>query len=145
HKRDPNSFQACTLAKIYVDVIRGITEVVSAKTEAFLLFVAAAGVATVYPLLLVGVVWWFGPFGGRAGGGPIELGGIGARDGVAGNFVGMMVSHMSFGFGGSPTPVNRTVWFYVIPCLQALVAVASIAVGVSATCAEWARRLVGVV
>jgi len=56
------------------------------------------------------------------------------------NWIAMMVSQMSFGFGGGSALAPETAFFWIIPLFQIAAATASIAVGVSSTCASWAVR-----
>jgi hypothetical protein len=77
-----------------------------------------------------------------AGGFFFVMSGLIALAGAAANFLGMIVSHLSIGFGTSSAAANETVFFVVLPLFQAAFAVAGIAIGSSSTCAALASRWV---
>ena len=91
-------------------------------------------------MVLVLLAGWMPPPPGEAGGWVFILGGILCLAGAASSFIAMLVSHMTFGFGVSTSHDETWVLFF-LPPFQALFGLASIALGVSSTCAGWAGRL----
>ena len=140
-RRRENSFLACTLGEIYRDIFRSIDAWMSPRAAAYLPFVLAAMFASVYPALLVLMVARLNPQH-DAGGFFFVFSGLIALAGAAANLLGMIVSHLSFGFGVSTASADQTVFFVILPLAQAAFALAGIAIGSSATCAAIASRYV---
>jgi hypothetical protein len=138
HRRRENSFQPCTLGGIYGDFVSSIPELQTPRIG-MILFLGLAGiVAAFYPVLLVVLVRWKSDAGAI-----FVLCGIVALLGAAVNFIAMLVSHMSIGFGSSSSSGDETWFIVIIPLVQAAFAVVSIVIGVSGACAGWASRIVG--
>jgi len=150
HRQRENSFLARTLAAIYHDVFGSLDDFTSARTGTFLSFVLAALFASIYPAMLVVMIVLLRPTGGAAasaaGGAETRvifvLGGGLALAGTAANFVGMLASHLTLGFGVSSASEDQTPFIVMIPIFQGLFALASVAIGFSATCAGLAARWV---
>ena len=137
HRRRENSFHPCTLGGIYGDFVSSIPELQTPRIGMILLLGLAGIVAAFYPVLLVILVRWK-----HDAGAIFVLLGIVALLGAVVNFIAMLVSHMTFGFGAS-TSNDETAFIAVIPLVQAAFAVASIVIGASSACAGSAGRIVG--
>ncbi len=142
HRRRPESFQACTLAELYRSFFRDMPSVLSPRTQGFALLGVVGVIACFYPAVLLIALRWLDPAPGPGGGAALVAGGILGLAGAAVNFLGMLISHMNFAFGGSQSTKDQTVFLFLIPLFQAAFALASIAIGTSSTCAQWAHRLV---
>jgi hypothetical protein len=140
HRRRENSFHACTLGEIYRDVLGSIEVWLSPRAGTFMSFVLTGMFASVYPALLVLMIARLRPY--DAGGFFFVLSGLVALAGAAANFLGIIVSHLSLGFGVSTSTADQTPFFVILPIFQAAFAVAGIAIGASATCAAIASRWV---
>jgi hypothetical protein len=144
HRRRANSFFACTLAEIYKDVFGSLDSLASARAGTYVSFVLAALFASGYPAMLVLMIWWLRPGSGAGGAGALfVLGGLLALAGTAANFIGMVVSHLTIGFGASSgATADQTPFLFAIPIFQGLFAFGSLAIGFSSTCASLADRWV---
>jgi hypothetical protein len=85
--------------------------------------------ASAFPMLFITLVHWAPPISGR--GWVYVLVGLLILVGAAVNFLGMLVSHMSFGFGVSNTTRDMTALIWIIPAFQSLFGIASIVAGTS--------------
>jgi hypothetical protein len=139
HRRRESSMQPCTLGGIYGDFIGAIPDLQTPRIGMLVLLGLAGVLASFYPALLVLLARWRSSTGGAL----LVLGGIVALLGAAVNFIVMLVSHMSLGFGTSSSSGDETPFIVVIPLVQIVFALASIAIGVSSACAGWASRVVG--
>jgi hypothetical protein len=153
HRQRENSFLARTLAAIYHDVFGSLDDFTSARTGTFLSFVLAALFASIYPAMLMVMIVLLRPAGGADGAAASAAGGAETRvifvlggglalAGTAANFVGMLASHLTLGFGVSSASEDQTPFIVIIPIFQGLFALASVAIGFSATCAGLAERWV---
>ena len=133
-----------TLAGVYKDILSdalpaledGIAVSSSARGVVwFLLLTAAAFVATTFPTIFVGLAKWWPAISGR--GAIYVILGIIALIGAAANFLVMLVSQMTFGFGASDSSVNITPFIWIIPVFQAFFGIASIVAGSSGRVAGW--------
>jgi hypothetical protein len=141
HRSRDNPFHPRTLAGLYWDLFGDIPELLERGKIGFLLL-ALAGIATCfYPALMVLMVRFVTAGDQRRGGGMFVLAGLVVLAGAMANFIAMLVSGMTFGFGVSNSK-DQTVFIALIPLFQIAFALASIAIGVSATCANWAHRMV---
>ncbi len=146
HRKKPDSFKTCSLWAFYLEFFREMPSL-RRKRERLLLALGALGVlATIYPAILaLGIVLTRGALGaGQAGGAWFVLGGIAALLGCCANFLAMIFSQMTFGFGGNSMERNPRWFFWAILIFQGAFAAASIAIGVCAACATWAGRAVGI-
>ena len=141
HHRKPSSFQACTLAEIYRGLFREMPPIPPPRLVLFLILSVAAIASTWYPAIFVLLARWSSAPVGDAGGPRLILGGVFAAMGAFANFVAMLVSHMSFSFGGGNSSHDETHFLWVIPAFQLIFAAASIAAGSSVTVANWLRHL----
>jgi hypothetical protein len=66
-----------------------------------------------------------------------------AAAGAFANFIAIIVSHLSLGFGVNTSSRDETPFIWIIPLFQMFFAAASIAVGSSANVAGWTCRLLG--
>jgi hypothetical protein len=92
-------------------------------------FVVAAFAATLLPVLLVPLMRWLPP---QPDWGPVYLlVGLLAIAGAIVNFIVMLASHMTFGFGVSNSGLGETSFIWIIPVFQIVFALVSILVGLS--------------
>lgn len=138
HQRRQELFKACTLGEVYLDVFREVPKHVDQRVVYFLLLLFAGLLGSFYPSLLVLMITWLRPASGAAGVWFI-VGGVLAGIGAAVNFLVILLSHMSFGFGGGGGPQTHTAFAWIIPLVQGCFAVASMVIGLSGTCARWVQ------
>ena len=143
HQRRENSFNACTLSEIYGQFFHDIPEIISPRLPLFLLLACAGIVAAFYPVIFALLAHWLLPTSGQNGRVIFLLGGLLAAAGAFANFIAIIVSHLSLGFGASTSSRDQTPFIWIIPSFQMLFAAASIAVGSSAHVAAWTCRLLG--
>ena len=143
HRRQENSFNACTLSEIYREFFSNIPEIISPRLPLFLVLGCAGIVAAFYPVIFALLAHWRLPASGQDGRGIFLLGGLVAAAGAFANFIAIIVSHLSLGFGTSTSSRDQTPFIWIIPLFQMLFAAASIAVGSSAHVAAWTCRLLG--
>jgi MFS family permease len=143
HRRRENSFNACTLGEIYGKFFQDIPEIISPRLPLFLLLSCAGIVAAFYPVIFVLLAHWLLPASGQNGRVIFLLGGLMAAAGAFANFIAIIVSHLSLGFGVNTSSRDETPFIWIIPLFQMFFAAASIAVGSSANVAGWTCRLLG--
>src|SRR5262249_53478697 len=107
----------------------------------FLLLGLAGIASSFYPAILVLMTRWAAPAAGQPGGELFILGGLVAAAGAFANFVAILVSHMSFGFGGGGATRGETAFCWILPLFQLAFAAASVTIGCSAACSGWFGRL----
>jgi MFS family permease len=147
HRRRENSFKDCTLGEIYGKLFRDEPEIfspelISPRIIVFLMLACTGIAAAFFPAIFALLAHWLSPPLGQAGGAVFVLGGLLAAAGVFANFVAIIASHLSFGFGSSSSG-DETPFLWIIPLFQLLFALASIAIGSSAHVADWTIRLLG--
>src|SRR4051812_36264737 len=102
HRRRGELFRPCTLAEIYCDLFSKMPPRVTPERAVFALLAVTGLVTCLYPPVLVLMVRFLrAGQQHRAGGGIFVLAGLIALAGAAANFIAMLVSHMTFGFGVS--------------------------------------------
>jgi MFS family permease len=143
HRRVADPFKACTLGEIYMQFLRDAPILESPKPLFLLMLFVAAMLSAFYPAIFVALAAWFSPVGASSGGALFVMGGLFAAAGAVANFIGMLVSHMSFGFGVSDSSRDQTPFLWIIPSFQLLFALFSILFGVSARCAGWLNYFLG--
>jgi hypothetical protein len=97
-----------------------------------------------YPAIFVALARCAFPIAGQPAGALFVFGGLLAAVGAMANFIGILVLHMSFGFGTGGSSRDETPFCWIIPSFQLLFAVGSFAVGCSATVTGWMSKLLGV-
>jgi hypothetical protein len=143
HRRRENSFNACTLSEIYGKFFQDLPEIISPRLPLFLLLGCAGIVAGFYPVIFALLAHWLLPASGQNDRVIFLLGGLMAAVGAFANFIAIIVSHLSLGFGVSTSSRDETPFLWIIPLFQMFFAAASIAVGSSAEVAGWTGRLLG--
>jgi MFS family permease len=128
HRRQENSFNACTLSEIYGQFFHNIPEIISPRLPLFLLLACAGIVAAFYPVIFVLLAHWLLPTSGQNGRLIFLLSGLLAAAGAFANFIAIIVSHLSLGFGTSTSSRDETPFIWIIPLFQMLFAAASIAI-----------------
>ena len=130
HRRKEELFKPCTLGEVYRDVLREMPRDVGGRGLIFLILLNVTGMwASLFPVIFVGMtrLW---PLG-QAPGVIYLMAGLVAVLGAAANFVAMLVSHMSFGFGVSNSSQGETPFIWIIPLFQILFGAGSIVLGCS--------------
>jgi MFS family permease len=143
HRRRKNSFNACRLSEIYGKFFQDIPEIISPRLPLFLLLGCVGIVAAFYPVIFALLPHWLSPASGQNGRVIFLLCGLMAAAGAFANFIAIIVSHLSLGFGVSTSSRDETPFIWIIPLFQMFFAAASIAAGSSADVAEWTCRLLG--
>jgi hypothetical protein len=142
HVYKPDSFKKNTLAAIYVDMYREIPRTRMARIWGFLILYSIGVVSSFYPAILVAMLRWVVPTASGTGGLWFVGGGLSALVGAAVNLLLILLSHVNFAWGGSSSTKDQTIFAWLLPLSQAVVAILSIVVGFSATCALFARSFV---
>lgn len=137
-KRGEYIYKALTLADIYADFFKNIPRMTRPGMRLLFLAGLAGLFACAFPALLVLMVWLLASGSGAAW---LIISGIVACLGAVANFLLILVSHMSFGFGTSSERLGN-VGTWAIPLFQFVFGVTGIAVGSSSACAAWAQRLI---
>lgn len=134
HVREEHSFKACTLSEIYGELFTEISSPTATRLGVILLL-ALAGVATAfYPALLVLLVRY-----ATNAAGWLVFAGVIALIGAGVNFFAMILSHTTFGFGGSTSGSDTvTVSFWLILAFQTAFALTSIVLG---AVSKWASGI----
>jgi hypothetical protein len=139
HRRKGELFKPCTLGEVYREIFREMPSDINGRGLIFLVLVGVTGMwASLFPFTLVGMtrLW---PLG-AAPGVIYLMAGIVTVLGTVANFLAMLVSHMSFGFGVSNSSQGETPFIWIIPVFQILFGIASIMVGCSTRLAMFAGQ-----
>jgi hypothetical protein len=130
HRRKAELFKPCTLGEIYQEMLREGVGDLNSRGLVWLALAGTAGIwASAFPSILIGMTR-FWPLG-RAPGVIYLMAGIITVLGAAANFLAMLISHMSFGFGASNSSEGETPFIWIIPVFQMLFGAVSIVVGCS--------------
>lgn len=140
HQRDPDSIGAFTLFEIFSEGIGDWSDLQTSNALLLAIATMASLLSVFFPVALVAMLRWMPPAAGNAGSPAFVICGVLVFVAALINWIAMMVSQMSFGFGGGSALAPETAFFWIIPLFQIAAATASIAVGVSSTCASWAVR-----
>ena len=145
HQRTDDPFKPSTLAELYRGFFKDSPEVTGPSVMLFLML-GVVGMATAfYPALFVALARWAIPAAGQPAGALFVFAGLLAVVGALSNFVAILVSHMSFGFGGGGDSTRYLTSFcWIIPLFQLIFALGSLAVGCSTTVTEWMGKGLGV-
>jgi hypothetical protein len=139
HRPTGDPFRSCTLAGIYRQLYEEKPDIVNASVVLFLLL-GLIGIATAfYPAAFVVLASCLPA--GKAGGPLFVLAGLLAIIGAFANFLVIIVSHVSFGFGTVGSERLETPFFWIIPVFQLAFAAASLVIGCSAAIAGWMNRV----
>lgn len=140
HRRRPESFKSCTLAELYGEIWSDMPSFLTASAQMLLLLAICGLIACFYPAAMVLMVHQLLPLtpGVRF---LFILSGVIGLAGAVVNFLGMLISHMNFAFGGSSSTKDQTAFIFVIPIIQLLFALISIVIGSSTTVASAAARM----
>jgi hypothetical protein len=144
HRRNENSFKPCTLAEMYREFFTDSPEVTRPGIALFLMLGVVGFATAFYPAIFIALARWAFPIAGQPAGALFVFGGLLAAVGAMANFIGILVSHMSFGFGTAGSSRDETPFCWIIPIFQLLFAAGSFAVGCSATVTGWMSKLLGV-
>jgi hypothetical protein len=138
HVRSPDAPGAFTLFEIFWEGIGSFSDLQTPNALLLAMATMASLVSVFFPVALVATLRWMPPAAGHAGG-PLFVicGGLVALAALL-NWIAMMVSQMSFGFGGGSTMAPETVFFWIIPLFQIGAGAVGIAIGVSVRFASWA-------
>jgi hypothetical protein len=139
-QRGPDSMGAFTLFEIFWEGLGDWSDLQTSNALLLAIATMASLLSVFYPVALVAMLRWMPPAAGDAGGPAFVICGVLVALAALVNWIAMMVSQMSFSFGGGSTLAPETAFFWIIPLFQIAAAIASIAVGVSAICASWAVR-----
>jgi hypothetical protein len=142
HRRTADPFRKRTLAGMYWDLLGDVPELLANGKLAFLLLAVAGAAVCFYPAAMVLMVRFFTAGPQRSGGGIFLLTGLVGLAGAAANFIAMIALDMNISFGVGSSTKDQTVFIVLIPMFQIAFALASIAIGVSSFCANWAHRMV---
>src|SRR4029450_11511900 len=99
HRRRENSFNACTLSEIYGQFFHATPEITSPKLPLLLTLGCAGIVAASYPVIFVLLAHWLLPASGQDSRFIFLFGGLVAVAGAFANFIAIIRSHISLGFG----------------------------------------------
>jgi len=144
HRPTGDPFKPTTLSQLYRQFFASAPEVTRPSVAGFILL-ALVGLATAfYPAVFVAFAHWALPAPGQPAGALYVLGGLLAVAGALANFIAILVSHMTIGFGTSDATRDLTAFCWIIPLFQLVFGVASFAVGCSASLTGWLGRVLGV-
>lgn len=143
HVRSPDSTGAFTLFEIFSEGIGSFSDLQTSNALLLAMATMASLLSVFYPVALAAMLRWRPPAAGDAGGPLFVICGVLEALAAIVNWIAMLVSQMSFGFGGGSTLAPETAFFWIIPLFQIGAAAISIAVGVSAALASRAVRAVG--
>jgi len=130
HRRKDELFKPCTLAEVYREVLREGASDLNSRAIVCLGSLTITGIwASAFPVVFIGMtrLW---PLS-HAPGVIYVMAGIVAVLGAAANFIAMLVSHMSFGFGSSNSSMGETPFIWIIPLFQVLFGLVSFVAGCS--------------
>src|SRR4051812_30872234 len=96
HPRKAETFKPCTMGAVYADFFQELPRIYKPEMQVMVLLGLAGLVASFYPALLVAMVRWVRPEAFW-----FVVIGVIAVIGVAANFLGMLISHLNFGWGVS--------------------------------------------
>jgi len=133
HRRDASLFKPSTLFGIYRDLFSEFTSIPPQRVGLFMAFAIAGIFASFYPAILPAMLRH------NQRGAILVLWAVVVLVGAVVNFLAMLVSHMTIGFGVSQSH-DETPFIFAIPIFQALFAVASLVFGFSSSAANWATR-----
>ena len=141
HRRNEDTFKACTLGEIYQQLFSAAPEVTS-PGAAFVLLLGVTGVVTAfYPALLVALAGWCSSSTGQPGGALFVFGGLTALVGAVVNFIAIIASHLSLGWGTGGSTGDETPFCWIIPLVHLVFGMVSFGVGCSATVTGWVVSL----
>ena len=141
HRRDEIGFKPATLGQFFYEFFRELPEIISRSALWFAMLGIAGIVSSFYPAILILMTRWASPAAGQPGGDLFILGGLIAAIGTVVNFIAILISHVSFGFGGAISTGEKTAFWWILPLFQLIFAAVSFAIGCSATCFSWLSRL----
>jgi hypothetical protein len=123
-------------AEMLSGVYNGLVEGMPPRGVIWLALLSVTAVlAAAFPVLFVGLTqWWPSP---ESRGAIRVAAGILAVIGAGSNFLAMLVSHLTIGFGVSSSSQGETAFIWIIPAFQALFGLASIVAGWSDRFAGW--------
>jgi hypothetical protein len=130
HRRKAEVAKPCTLGEIYREMFREMPRDLDSRGLIWLVLATGAGIwASLFPVIFIGMtrVW---PLA-QAVGVIYVMAGIVTVLGAAANFVAMLVSHMSLGFGSSNSSMGETAFIWIIPLFQVLFGLGSFVAGCS--------------
>ncbi len=116
---------------IYREIIEELPKMKFSRAPLLLLAGLIAVASAFYPVLLVVMMRWISPTQTPGRSALYVLGGLAICAGAIVNFFFIILSHMNFAFGTPNTVRDQTVFTWMIPALQALAGIFSIAIGVS--------------
>src|SRR5271166_4396580 len=126
HVRSPDSNGAFTLFEIFSEGIGSFSDLQTSNALLLAMATMASLLSVFYPVALVAMLRWRPPAAGDAGGPLFVICGVLVALAALVNWVAMMVSQMSFGFGGGSTLAPETAFFWIIPLFQIAAAAVSI-------------------
>src|SRR5678815_3427269 len=118
HRRNENSFKPCTLAEMYREFFTDSPEVTRPGIALFLMLGVVGFATAFYPAIFIALARWAFPIAGQPAGALFVFGGLLAEVGAMESFIGILVSHMSFGFGTAGSSRDETPFCWIIPIFQ---------------------------
>jgi hypothetical protein len=136
HREGSESFRANTLLGIYRKSFADIPTRWNVERATLLAILLLGAFASLFPLLLIAMIYWHRPAVGAAGGALFCVVALPALLGGLANAFLILINQMSFGFGGRPTPRDAIAFSIMLMIMQASLALVSLAIGVSARVAS---------
>ena len=133
HRKQDVSLNPRTLAGIYGGLFGALPEAQGPRVGIFVLLLLAGVLSAAYPVGLTIALASAGPQLGDGLRGTLVIAGVVCLGGALVNLVLMLVSGMSFGFGGSTSVGQITPFIWIIPAFHAAFALGSIVIGISSS------------
>lgn len=136
HSEGPESFRPSTLLGIYRKTFADIPTRWNVERATMLATLLLSVFASLCPLIVIALMNWHRPAVGAAGGALFCIVSFLALMGALANTFLILMSQMSFAFGGRPTPRDAIAFSIGLMVLQAGFAIVGLAIGVSGRAAS---------